>query len=74
MTIGRHVELTSDQAANIIGVTIPTILSYMDRGILPGRRQGPRRIARIKPDDLRVFAASYDFNFDESLLKEYLGA
>lgn len=65
-------ELSSTQAAKIIGVSEPTIRQYVERGLLLGRRMGIRRIVRIKPDDLRVFAMEYGYTFDDDLLRRIL--
>lgn len=65
-------ELTSPQAAEVIGVAEMTIRRYVEQGILPARRVGLRRLIRINVDDLRSLAAQYQFLIDEDKLKEIL--
>jgi predicted site-specific integrase-resolvase len=62
-------ELTSLEAAEIIGVSYVTVRRYMKRGLLKGRMMGIRQIARIKPDDLRDFAIQNGYIFDEDKLR-----
>lgn len=62
-------ELSSPEAAEILGVHELTIRNYVDRGLLKARRMGIRRIVRIEPDDLRSFAKKHDFVFDEEIFR-----
>lgn len=65
-------ELTSPQAAKIIGVTEVTIRSWVERGALKGKRVGLRRYVRVQVDDLRAFAAQYGYEIDEDKLRDCL--
>lgn len=65
-------ELTSPQAAEILGVTEATIRNWVKRGALIGRRVGLRRYVRVNVDDLRVFAAQYGYTIDEDKLRACL--
>lgn len=58
-------EMSGSQAAKIIGVTPRTIYNYVDRGVLPGRREGLKRRIRIRVEDLREFAKQYQLKFNE---------
>lgn len=66
-------ELSSTQAAQIMSTTVVTVIAYIDRGLLPARRMGVRRIVRIKPHDLRVFAETYGFAWDEEKFQRFTG-
>ena len=57
-------EVTSVEAGEIIGVTDDTVRSYVERDLLPARRQGLRRKIYIELQDLKAFAAQYDFRFN----------
>jgi excisionase family DNA binding protein len=65
-------ELTSPQAAEVIGVAEATIRNYVERGILPARRVGLRRFIRIDVDNLRRFAVQYGYDFDEEKAQKFL--
>lgn len=65
-------ELSSPQAARILGVGELTIRNYIDRGLLIARRMGVRRIVRIRIGELRRFADANGFAFDEDKLREIL--
>ena len=64
-------EVTSTQAAAIIGTSHMTIHRRVDDGLLPGRRQGLDRQIRVDLDDLRRFAKEYGYRFDEELARQY---
>lgn len=64
-------DVTSTQAAEIIGVSHMTIHRRVDDGRLPGRRQGLDRQIRVDLDDLREFAQEYGYRFDENLARQY---
>ncbi|HQY93450.1 helix-turn-helix domain-containing protein [Caldilinea sp.] len=63
-------EVTSVQAAQIIGVIDDTVRNYVDRGLLPARRQGLRRKIFIELSELEHFAAEYDFRFDQATAEQ----
>ena len=60
-------ELSSNDAAQVIGTTSETIRRYIDREILPARQFGLRGIIRIDVDDLKKFANEYGFRFDDQM-------
>lgn len=64
-------EVTSTQAAAIIGTSHMTIHRRVDDGLLPARRQGLDRQIRVDLDDLRRFAQAYGYRFDEKLALQY---
>lgn len=64
-------EVGSHQAAEIIGIDPVTVLRHVDAGLLPARREGLRRVIRIKLDDLRSHAIAYGYRFDEELAQKY---
>lgn len=63
-------DLSAEQAAQVIGVSRPTIHDYVKRGLLPARRQGLRQAIRIDLDDLRKLAEELGFNFNEEFVKQ----
>lgn len=63
------VEITSPEAAKCLGVTSETIRAYVQRGLLPGRRQGIRRKIYIELEDLIRFAAQYGYRLDLTSLR-----
>lgn len=56
--ITEDAEITPNQAADILKMSRPHLLKFMDRGDLPFRRVGTHR--RITMSDLRVFMAKRD--------------
>ena len=64
-------DVTSTQAAEIIGTSHMTIHRRVDDGKLPGRRQGLDRQIRVDLDDLRRFAEQFGYRFDEELAQKY---
>lgn len=64
-------DVTSTQAAAIIGTSHVTIHRRVDDGLLKGRRQGLNRQIWVNVDDLREFAAQYGYKFDENLARQY---
>lgn len=63
-------EVSSVQAGQIIGVTDETIRNYVERDLLPARRQGIRRTIFIELEELRRFAVQYEFRFDQALAEQ----
>lgn len=59
-------EVTAAQASQIVGVTDDTVRNYVERGLLPARRQGIKRIIYIDLDNLKRFANQYNFRFDQA--------
>lgn len=64
-------EVSSAEAAEIIGTTSQTIRRAVDRKLLMARRHGLRGLVKIDVDELRQFATQYQYRFDESLVKRY---
>ena len=65
-------ELTTRQAAKVLGVADMTIRNWVTRGALSARRVGLRRYVRIRVDDLRAFAAQSGYEIDEDKLRDCL--
>lgn len=63
-------EVSTFEAARIIGMSDDTVRRHVRIGSLPARRQGPRRDARIDIEKLREFATKYNYRFDEALAAE----
>lgn len=57
-------EVTSVEAGEILGISDDAVRSYVERDLLPARRQGLRRKIFISLDDLQKFADEYNFRFD----------
>lgn len=66
----KMAEVSSAHAAEIIGTSDVTIRRavYADR--LPARREGLRKKIWIDVDELRRFAAEYQYRFDEALARK----
>jgi excisionase family DNA binding protein len=64
-------EVTATQAAEILSTSHMTIHRRVDDGSLPARRQGLARIVKIDVGDLRRFAETNGYRFDEKLAKQY---
>ena len=62
-------DVTTDQAAQLLGVTRRTIQRYVSTGKLAFRRHG-LRVVVINLDDLRQFSTENRLIFDESLAKQ----
>lgn len=58
-------EVTSVEAGEILGISDDAVRSYVERDLLPARRQGLRRKIFISLDDLQKFADEYNFRFDQ---------
>lgn len=62
-------EVSSTEAAQILGVSRQTIIRYIDRQLIPARKQGLRGISRIELEDLQRFAEEYQYRYDEKLAR-----
>lgn len=65
------IDLTSPQAAKVIGTNRVAIYRAAESGLLKARRQGVRGMIRIDVNDLRTFAQTYGYKFNEDLAKTY---
>lgn len=61
-------EVTAPEAAEIIGKSIHTVHRRIDEGTLPARKEGTgeRKRVYIEIDELRRFAGTYGYRFDEA--------
>ena len=66
---GSSMDLTTSQAAEILGVTSRSIARYVAGGKLPARNRNLRDIV-IRMDDLRKFAEDYNLMFNDQLAQE----
>lgn len=66
-------EVTAPQAAEILSVSLNTIHRKVDSGALKAREQGTgvRKFVFIDIEDLRKFAQSFGYRFDEAKAKQY---
>lgn len=64
-------DVSSAEAAQIIGISSQTIRRLIDRELLPARKQGLRGLVRVELDDLRKFAEEYNYKFDDRLAEVY---
>ena len=64
-------EVSSTQAAAIIGASHVTIGRRVKDGSLKGRRQGMNKKIWVNLDDLRQFAAEYGYLFNEEIAASY---
>jgi len=64
-------EVSTAQAAEIIGTSDETIRRYVDRSMLPARQQGIRGIIRIELSDLRSFAEQNGFRYDQQIANRH---
>lgn len=68
------IELSTVQAAKLLGIAEQTVRDHIHAGRLPARRHGLRPRYKIQPDDLRRFAEQYSYLLDEARLARYLAA
>lgn len=61
--------MTTQQAAQMLGVTRQSVARYISGGKLKARRHG-LKVFVINLDDLRNFAATNNLVFDESLAQQ----
>ena len=64
-------EISSDEAARLIGVSDETIRRLVNRKVLPARQVGLRRTIRIELDALRQVAVKLDYRFDEEAARRF---
>lgn len=63
-------EISSEDAARLIGMSRQSIRAHVVNGRLAARRVGPRHIVKIELSDLREFAEKYQYRFNEKLAAE----
>ena len=66
-------QLSTSQAAAVIGCSVPTLIKNIRRGLLAARHVGYRGVIRIDLAELRRFAEQYDYIIDENKLRDILG-
>lgn len=66
---GKIMEISTSQAAQLLGVTPVTIQKYVRQGRITARRHGVRNLL-INFEELRQFAERYNMYFDVELAKE----
>lgn len=64
-------EVTASQAAEILSISYVTIHRRVDDGSLKARRQGLNRMIMIEIDDLREFAKTHGYRFNETAAAQY---
>lgn len=64
-------EVSTIQAAQIIGASHNTIWKKVRAGDLPARRQGERGLIRIEIDDLRRFAQDNGYRFYDEIANSF---
>lgn len=64
-------EVSSTEAGQIINRSDETIRRHVYGGRLPARREGPRGTIWIEIDDLRKFAAQYQYRFNEDVAEQF---
>ncbi len=60
-------EISSEEAARLIGMSRQSIRAHVENGRLAARRVGPRRVVKIELEDLRQFAEKYQYRLNETL-------
>lgn len=60
-------DVSSADAAQLIGVSSQTIRRLTEKNLIPARRVGIKGLVRIDVDDLRKFAKDYQYRFNEAL-------
>ena len=60
-------EVTAAQAADILAISHMTIHRRVEDGSLPARREGVKGIVKIDVEDLRQFAKTYSYRFNETI-------
>lgn len=63
-------EISSEEAARLIGLSRQSIRAHVEHGRLVARRVGPRRVVKIELNDLRQFAQQYQYKFNETLANQ----
>lgn len=63
-------DVSSADAALLIGVSSQTIRRMIARDLIPARRVGIKGLVKIDLADLRKFAKDYQYRFNETLAKE----
>jgi predicted transcriptional regulator len=65
------VNMTTNQAAELLGVTPRSIINYINGGKLPAHNKN-LRVKLINLDDLRKFASTHKLEIDEQLAQKFL--
>jgi hypothetical protein len=63
-------ELNTYEAAAVIGIGQVSIIRHVKEGRLEARRIGYRGVIRVSVDALRAFAAKYNYDVNEELLRQ----
>lgn len=64
-------DVSSSEAAEIIGVSSQTIRRQIKRGLLTARLEGTKGLIRVDVSDLRLFAKEYQYRFNEELAAKH---
>lgn len=64
-------KVTLTQAAQIVQRDRTTVFRWVEDGLLPASRVGIRRDIFIETDDLRSFAKTNNYPFDQALAEQY---
>jgi excisionase family DNA binding protein len=64
LLLSREAEMTTQEAADALGVSRPFVVSLIDQGILPARKVGSHR--RVKASDVQAYQQSFT-RYDERM-------
>lgn len=64
-------KVTTHEAAEILSTTRVTVFRWVDEGLLPADRVTRRNIIMIDVEELRRFAQSNGYQFNDRLAKQY---
>lgn len=65
-------DVSSADAALLIGVSSQTIRRLIAKELIPARRVGVKGLVRIDIEDLKLFAQKYQYRFNETLAADLI--